>query len=187
MVDPRNFYAKEKLKNGLIVVIRAVRPDDGAKIRRAFSQLDPDTVYHRFFAHKREVTDAELDHITGVDFEHNAALLVTTGSGADEAVIGGASYFAIDSKPESRSAELAFTIEEEFQGLGLASRLMRALAEIARANGFSQLEADVLGDNAAMLAVFRRSGLPMTVGRENDVVHVTLSLAPTQEEPAAPT
>ena len=73
---------------------------------------------------------------------------------------------------------MAFTIEEDFQGQGLAGGLLAALADIARRHGIVRLEAEVLAHNAAMLAVFRRSGLPMRLRHAGDVVHVSLDLAP---------
>lgn len=99
-------------------------------------------------------------------------------SGDEEVVIGGASYFALDPNAPLRNAELAFTVEEDYQGLGIASRLMRRLVWFARRNGLLQFEADVLIGNLPMLAVFRRSGLPMVLEQDCDTVHVTLSLQP---------
>jgi RimJ/RimL family protein N-acetyltransferase len=181
MVDPKHYAVEETLKDGTAVTIRAARPGDGSKIRQAFRNLAAETIYTRFFGYKTEVTDAELARITGVDFDRNVVLLVTIGSDETETVIGGASYFATDAAAPDRSAELAFTIEEDYQGLGIASSLLRHLVRIARSNGLHRLEADVLARNLPMLSVFRRSGLPMTLRHEHDVVHVTLSLLPVAE------
>jgi RimJ/RimL family protein N-acetyltransferase len=181
MADAKHYVVKETLKDGIAVTIRAARPGDEAKIREAFRNLEAETVYTRFFGYKNEVTDAELARITGVDFDRNVALLVTIGSGETEIVIGGASCFATSDPPPNRSAEVAFTVEEDYQGLGIASSLLRHLIRIARDKGLSRLEADVLARNLAMLSVFRRSGLPMTLRHEDDTVHVTLSLQPVAE------
>ena len=54
-----------------MVILRAARGDDGPKIRRAFHDLDRDTVYTRFFGYKADVTDAELARITGADLEED--------------------------------------------------------------------------------------------------------------------
>lgn len=174
----RNFAVEETLKDGSKVTIRAVRPDDGEKIHRAFHQLGAETVHNRFMGYKRDVSDAELAHITGVDFKRDVALLATIGAGEAEQVVGGASYFAIDPDVPSRGAELAFTVEEDYHGRGMAGRLIRHLISFARRNGLHQFEADVFAGNLPMLAVFRASGLPMTIEQDGDTVHVTLSLAP---------
>jgi RimJ/RimL family protein N-acetyltransferase len=176
---------QDTLKDGTRVTIRAVRPDDGDRIHAAFRHLSRESVYKRFMGYKRDVSEAELRHITGVDFKRDVALLVTTGAGDDEIVIGGASYFAIDSNTPSQRAELAFTVEQEYQAQGMASRLLRRLIRFARQRGVLQFEADVLSGNLPMLHVFRASGLPMKVEQDGDAVHVTLSLRPEPGEAGA--
>lgn len=177
MLDPQSYAFKETLKDGTVVTVRAAHTDDGPRIRRAFENLDRDTVYRRFFGVKTEVSDSELSKITDMDFDRNVSLLVTIpSSDDDEIVIGGASYLSVAADSPERSAEVAFTIEEDYQGLGVASMLMRRLVSIARERGLTRLEADVLGHNRAMLAVFKASGLPMTQVSADNVIHVTMSL-----------
>lgn len=53
-------------------------------------------------------------------------------------------------------AELAFVVIDAYQGQGIGTMLMRHLLAIARQAGLSELTAEVLSDNAAMLGVFRR-------------------------------
>jgi RimJ/RimL family protein N-acetyltransferase len=73
-------------------------------------------------------------------------------------------------------AEFACTVVDEFQGRGIASALLRQLVHLARAAGITQLIAEVMPENTAMLRVFERSGLRAQMRRESDVVHVTLQL-----------
>ena len=121
-----SYVFAETLRDGTVVTVRAAGANDGPRIRRAFLNLERDTVYTRFFGYKAEVSDAELGRITGADFERAVALLVTIGAGEDEVVIGGASYFVSGSVAAAgRSAELAFTVEEDFQSRGIGSLLMR--------------------------------------------------------------
>jgi RimJ/RimL family protein N-acetyltransferase len=53
-----------------------------------------------------------------------------------------------------RSTEIAFIVEEDWHGQGMASGILRHLMHIAREEGVSQFEAEVLSENRAMLAVF---------------------------------
>jgi acetyltransferase len=174
--DSQSYIFKEELKDGTEVTVRAAHVDDGPRIRRAFEHLDHDTIYRRFFGVKTEVSESELSQITGMDFDRNVSLLVTIPSGDDEIVIGGASYISVATDLPERSAEVAFTIDKDYQGLGVASMLMRRLVSIARERGLTRLEADVLGHNRAMLAVFTASSLPMTLVSADNVIHVTMSL-----------
>jgi GNAT superfamily N-acetyltransferase len=183
--DFSTFSRPVVLDDGMPVTLRAVRREDGPKIRRAFHTLAAETVHARFFEYRAEVTDAELAQITGVDFRRDAALLATLGAGDAEIVIGGVSYFALDGGDPPLSAELAFTILEGYQGRGIGGLLMRHIVEIARAAGLTYFEADLLAENMAMLNVFRRSGLPMILRREPPTMHVRLELQATYTLPPA--
>jgi RimJ/RimL family protein N-acetyltransferase len=177
MVDARNFAVAETLKNGVAVTIRAVRPDDKARVVAAFQQLDPESIYTRFFQAKASLSDRELQAATEVDFEQVVALVATVSVAGAERIIGGGRYVVLDPAGVPLRAEIAFLVEEDFHGQGLAGRVLKQLALIGRQKGVGQFEAEVLPQNKAMLAVFARSGLPMKRTSAEGVMHVTLSLA----------
>jgi RimJ/RimL family protein N-acetyltransferase len=177
-MKPSEYRVEDVLKNGTPVTIRGIRPDDGRRLQEAFGKLAPETVYLRFFGHKKALGESELRRAVEVDFDREVALVVTTGKGADEKVIAAARYVRADDAGHPDAAEVAFTVEEDYQGAGIGSRLLKHLATIARECGILRFEAEVLADNRGMLAVFERSGLPMKRRREGGVVHVALELGP---------
>lgn len=175
------------LRNGTRVQVRVARPDDRDRIVAAFNELEPDSVYTRFFSLRKELTAAELDRMTATDFTHFVGLVAVVGQGADETVIGGATYVVLPKADATRAAEVAFTIEEDYQGQGLAGQLFAMLADVARQHGIHRFEAEVLAGNAPMLKVFERSGLPLTKARDGGVTHVVMDLLPIgPESKAAP-
>jgi RimJ/RimL family protein N-acetyltransferase len=177
VTDPRDYQVTSELRNGTAVTIRHVRADDRDRMARAFRNLERDTVYTRFFRYVSDVTEAQLTRATQTDPDREVALVVTTGVGAEESIIAGGRYISSKTAEGKRIAEVAFIVEEDFQGLGIATRLLRHLAEIARQQQVVSFEAEVLAENAAMLRAFARSGLTMKQRREGDVVHVELSLS----------
>ncbi len=174
MIDAAKYRAIDKLKDGTPVVVRAIQPEDKDRILDAFQGLDRDSVYTRFFAYKKELTDSDLSRITGVDFENVVALVVIIQHKDGERLIGGGRYYR---EAEHNNAEIAFMIVDAYHGCGGASLILRHLTSIARAQGIRHFEAEVLARNGGMLAVFNRSGLPMKIKNEGLTVHVTLSLA----------
>jgi RimJ/RimL family protein N-acetyltransferase len=176
--DDFAFSVSAALRDGTPVTIRVMRPDDRERLVAAFGKLDPESVYTRFFSFRKELPEKALDRIGAIDLVQLAGLVATIGSGADETVIGTATFVAEPSADGVHSAEVAFTVEEDYQGQGLAGRLLRALATIARHHGIARFTADVLAHNAPMLAVFARSGKPMKKRREGGVVHVEIDLGP---------
>jgi len=175
-MDPRHYVADETLKDGTLVTVRAIRRDDADTLQNAFNNLDRESVYRRFFSPKKELTDAELAQLTDVDFSRVVALLVTKQTVEVEVLMGGGRYATDD--PGSGRAEVAFVTGGNYRGLGIASHILRHLVRIAQDAGVAHFEADVLAENEPMLAVFRRSGLPMQLRRDGSVLHVTLALLP---------
>jgi RimJ/RimL family protein N-acetyltransferase len=173
--DPRNYNAQEILKDGTPITIRAIRKNDKASILAAFRALDREAVYSRFFSPKSNLTNAELEQITNVDFRQDIALLATSRVNGEEIVVGDGRYAV--AKGEKRGcAEVAFIVAEPYRGRGIAALLLRHLTRIAQKSGLAAFEADVLTYNAPMLAVLQRSGLPICRRREREIIHVTLSL-----------
>jgi GNAT superfamily N-acetyltransferase len=158
------------------VKVRSIRPDDKNRLVTAFRNLDPESIYTRFFYHKKMLTEEELKSATELDFESAVALVVTTGEGEHETIIGAGRYAVIDETGKSGSAEVAFTVEEDYHRQGIARILLQHLASIAREKGLSRFVAEVLPDNRGMLTVFSRSGLPMKTEHGGEAVHVTLAL-----------
>ena len=175
-MDPRNYTASETLNDGTLVTVRAVRRKDADAFLKAFKNLDRESVYRRFFSPKKELTDDELAQLTDVDFRQVVALLVTKQTGEGKVVMGGGRY-ATDN-PVSGQAEIAFVTDGNYRGLGIASHILRHLVQIAQDSGVTRFQADMLAENQSMLAVLQRSGLPMKLGRDGGVLHVTLALQP---------
>jgi RimJ/RimL family protein N-acetyltransferase len=176
VTDVQNYVASETLKDGTPVTIRAIRPTDGSSILDVFEAVDRESIYTRFFAYKKELTDAELRQITEVDFDHVVALVVTTPAEDGEKLIGGGRYFAEVAPNSSQSAEVAFMTDDHYRGRGVASLILGHLVRIGREQGLVRFEADVLAQNQAMLSVFRRSGLLMKQRSVGNIIHLTLAL-----------
>jgi len=160
--------------------IRAIRPDDRERLVQAFHALDCRSIYLRFFFHKRGLSNKELRQITECDGKRVVALVATVESGTQEAIVGLGQYAR-----QGTSAHVAFAVEEDFQGRGIATRLLRRLVCIGRDRGISHFEADVLAENLPMLHVFRRSGLPVQESDEDGVVHLTLAIGDAHRQTGA--
>ncbi len=176
MSNARGFAVTDTLRNGTVVTIRAARPDDRKRIEDAFRLLDRQSVYFRYFTYRSALGDADFARLETMDFVRDVVLIATIPTADAEIVIGSGRYAAHDGPDGAAVAEVAFIIEEDYQGIGLAGRLLHHLAAIARGFGIARFEAEVLRENKGMLRVFARSGLPMTQKAEGGIVHLTLAL-----------
>jgi ribosomal protein S18 acetylase RimI-like enzyme len=172
MADAASFSVIERLRDGTQIEIRALRPSDRNALLDAAGRTSDESLYRRFFGVRREFNDAEVASFVDVDFIEQVALVALMGARERELIVAGARYIVV----RPGTAELAVTVVDEFQGLGIASVLLRHLAGLARAARLSELVAEVMPDNTAMLRVLERSGLRQRKKPESSVIHVTLYL-----------
>ena len=180
--DPRHYAVEEVLRDGRSIHIRAIRPDDRARLVEHFARLSARSVYFRFFGAKRRLTDQELDHFTRLDFVDQVALIATLVERGEERIIGVGRYAAL---PARRAADVAFAVADEHQGRGIGSLLLDHLLRIARARGIVEFHADVLGENNRMLEVFAATGFVVTSSTEAGVVHLCFPTEETDRSRAA--
>jgi acetyl coenzyme A synthetase (ADP forming)-like protein len=178
IADPHHYAADEILRDGGSIHLRAIRPDDKQRLHDHFTRLSHRSVYFRFFGAKKRLTDAELAQFTELDFVRRVALVATLGEGAEERIIGVGRYAALDAEGAGQRAEVAFAIADEHQGRGIGMLLLEHLAPIAHANGITEFEADVLGENNRMMEVFAKSGFLVKRSIDAGVFHVSF---PTEE------
>jgi len=172
-----SYTVVEQLRDKRPVTIRAIRPDDKERFREAFNGLEANTIYMRFFGPRKELTDGELAKATEVDFIRTVALVACVQKGAGEQIVGGGRYIVFEEPDTLSAAEIAFMVEEDYQGQGIASILLKHLLLIGRKQGISRFEADVLHANKKMLRVFERTGLPVVKKVSSDAIHVTILLS----------
>lgn len=154
-MSPANYSAHERLRDGRPVKIQALRPDDETGMLTAIDRTGAESLKRRFFAPKREFSDAETAFFMNVDFVNHVALVATIDEDGGTAIIGGGRYVVI----ESGEAEIAFIVVDAYQQQGIGTILVRHIVELARAAGLKRLLADVLPENVAMLNVLGKLGL----------------------------
>jgi acetyl coenzyme A synthetase (ADP forming)-like protein len=185
-IDARNFAADRLLRDGGSIHVRAIRPDDKQRLVDHFNHLSARSVYFRFFRVKKRLDEHDLRQFTELDFDRQVGLAAILRQEGGEAIIGVGRYARLDGQPgDPARAEVAFAVADAYHGRGVATVLLEHLAEIARAAGIQEFEADVLGENNQMLGVFAHSGYAVTRALEGGVFHVTFPTAATDESLAA--
>ncbi len=179
--DIAHYQSEEQLRNGKVVTIRAIRPEDKGQIADAIRDISAESLYRRTFSAKRELSDGELKDLTEVDFVKVVALVAVMREEGRDRIVGGGRYIRMTGSGAGPKAEVAFLVDDEHQGLGIGSWIFRHLVTIARATGVSQFEAEVLPSNEGMLRLFMRSGLSITTTASRESVHVTIELSGGQD------
>ncbi|HZU77361.1 MAG TPA: GNAT family N-acetyltransferase, partial [Dehalococcoidia bacterium] len=159
------------LRDGTTAWLRAAVPADFDKVAALFGRASRESLWLRFFTPVKSVDRRYLETMLDVDGVERMSYLVTRGEGADERVLAIGSFVRL---PRWDTAEVAFFVDDAFQGKGLGTLLLERLAAHARRQGILTLVADVLPDNHRMLDVFRHSGFEPRLAADLGIVRVEL-------------
>jgi RimJ/RimL family protein N-acetyltransferase len=171
---PAEWEADVVLSDGGTVHVRPVRPSDAERLVAFHGRLSHQSVYYRFFSPRPRLSQDDVTRFTTVDYDDRMALVALLG----DDLIGIASY---DRWPGRREAEVAFTVDDEHQGRGVATVLLEHLAVIARSHGMTRFTAEVLPENRKMLSVFKRAGFQAKSRFADGVVEVEMGILETDE------
>jgi RimJ/RimL family protein N-acetyltransferase len=143
-----------KLRDGRAVDARPLERCDRRLLAAAIRRLSDHSRYLRFASPKPRMTERELDHLVDVDHrDHEALLAIDPLTGRGVAV---ARYIQVPGEPGV--VELAVTVADDWQGIGLGSALLAAIMQRARDEGHSAVRASVLAANSRSIAMVRRAG-----------------------------
>jgi len=156
-----------KLRRGVRVTVRAIRPDDADRLQSAIRAMSDESRYSRFMGTLRELPPALLDQAIQPRAGREMQLVAVTGEGAEETIVAGARY---SSESGSTECEFAVALIDAWQGRGLARRLLELLMQHARASGFTRMEGYILASNTRMLGLARRLGFVTVESAEGPTV-----------------
>jgi hypothetical protein len=96
MAPAATYSAIETLRDGHRVDIRAQRPDDRAELLAAIGRVSPQSLYRRFFAVKRGLTEQEVAYFLNIDFVDHVALVAVVEEAGRPVIVVGARYIVIE-------------------------------------------------------------------------------------------
>ncbi len=165
------------LADGSTAHLRPVAAGDAQALVDLHAELSEDSRVLRYFAVHPELSAADLRRMlsSGPD----DAVLVADRDGR---VVAVAEYHRAVGSEE---ADVAFVVQDEFQGRGLGTILLEHLAAEARRHGVRRFVADTLPTNTRMIEVFERAGFAVSSRFEDGNVRVVLDIAPSPAAVAA--
>lgn len=163
---------KIALRNGETVIVRAIRPDDAERLQQFHARLSPDTIVMRYFRAAPVLYNRDAMRLTHLDYDNRMALVATTGEGSEERIIAVVRYERVT----ATEGELAFVVEDAWQGLGISTRLLARLLVYARLRGFETMMAVTMATNVRMRDVLAHAGYPYTSQYEDGCLSLTLDI-----------
>lgn len=162
-------------KNNNEIKVRHLRADDTESLIYVFEHMSPESRYQRFHQtlenpNPKQIRE-EAEHI--VHSAMNTGLIAFANlPDESEVPIGVARFVCM----EPGVADVALSVRDDQQGMGIGTRLLQLIVEEARLLGVRRLVGTVLNDNDAMWVVFDRLDYPVHREIEGTVSEVVIDL-----------
>lgn len=161
---PDHIAERHTFKNNTEVRFRAIKPSDEEGMRRLFYRFSDRAIYYRYFTPIKTMPHEKTQEYVNVDYRNVLSIVGLVGPPGQGRIIAEARYARHKDKP---LVDVAFVVDEKFQGLGIATHLYGMLARLARQRGARGMTADVLASNQSMLKVFEKGKYPVQSRFEN--------------------
>jgi GNAT superfamily N-acetyltransferase len=161
-----------ELRDGSSALVRPVRAGDKEAIRNAFEHLSAESRYSRFLVLMDTLSEAQLRYLTEVDHHDHEALIAydpATGNG-----IGAARF--VRSAAEPAIGEAAVVVDDDWQRRGLATALLRLLAQRAREEGVERFDALLLAGNVGVRRLIDTLGPSQVIEQDGPTIKVEVEL-----------
>ena len=133
--------------------LRLIAPEDAPRLMAFHERLSQHTAYQRFFTILKRLPINWAHFLANVDYQTRLALVIERDGD------GGVDLIAVGRYEPTRDpgvAEVAFVVQDGWQGKGFGRLLLRELLSAATARGIRRFRAYVLADNVRMLRLLSR-------------------------------
>lgn len=162
-------------RDGTRFRLRPIRPDDASRLVALHGRLSVQTIYQRFFTVMKRLPTNWAHYLAEVDYRRRLALVIEREGQADPELVGVGRY---EPTVDPARVEVAFVIEDRWQGMGLGSTLFNDLLAAAEARDIHEFSAEVLADNTRMLDLIRRFGHVVSSRLDSAVVSLVFKRRP---------
>ena len=169
---PMDIATEHIFKNGLKVRFRAIKPSDEEAMRRLFYRFSKQTVFRRFLFPISTMPHNKMQEYVNVDYSNMMSVVALVNESDQETIIAEARYV----KDENNLyGDLAFVVDEHYQGVGIGSYLYEMMIRLAKDRGLRGFTAEVLQSNQSMMKVFEKGMLPINANVENGLLQLTIT------------
>ncbi|MGR8933807.1 MAG: bifunctional acetate--CoA ligase family protein/GNAT family N-acetyltransferase [Gammaproteobacteria bacterium] len=166
---PHELISRYQLPNGTDITIRPIRPEDADMEKDFVHRLSERSKYFRFMQALQELTPEMIVRFTQIDYDREMAFIAVTEQTVPNE-LGVGRYMM---NPDGHSVEFALVVSDQYQGLGIGTRIMKALMQAAKHKGVIIFEGEVLTINKPMLSLVKKLGFSFeTIPGDGEVVRV---------------
>jgi len=153
---PMRYISQWHLRDGTEVLLRPIRPEDEPLEHEMFTSLSEATLRERFYQSIKTITHEMHVRFCHIDYDREMAIVAEIRRRGKKSMIGMGS-FMID--PDGKQCEFSVLVHDDFQGQGLASKLVDILIGIADEKGLEEFYGYIEPQNRKMASLTTKLGM----------------------------
>jgi acetyltransferase len=152
---PKKYELLWTLKNGQKVLLRPIKPEDEPMWLEMFQNFSEESIRYRFFEMLRDTPHEVRVRYCNIDYDREVAIVAETTTGGKRRLLG---VTRLSFEPDGKSGELAFIVGDEWQNLGLGTKIVDYTLEIAKDMGIESVYSIMLIDNYRAMSLTKKMG-----------------------------
>ncbi|HMK95624.1 MAG TPA: GNAT family N-acetyltransferase [Candidatus Limnocylindrales bacterium] len=152
---PKKYEIMWSLKNGQEVLLRPIKPEDEPLWLEMFQGFSEESIRYRFFQVLKDTPHEVRVRYCNIDYDREIAIVAEVVKSGQRKILGVA---RISIEPDGKSGEIAFIVTDRWQGLGLGTKMVDYVLDIAKEKGVENVYAIVLPDNTRALSLLKKIG-----------------------------
>lgn len=175
---PSHYQTKAFLRDGVLISIRPIKPEDGPRLVEFFNSLSETSIFFRFLDNLRALPEEWVAYFTRIDYGRDVAMVATRGIESRERFLG---VCRIMRKPGATRGEMAVVVGDQWQGQGIGTILVERSLSVARDLRIRAIWGIVARENRKMLDLARNFGFHVELDPEVDLYEIEMNLVPNEE------
>jgi len=172
MPYPSKYIVPYRLRDGMQVIFRPIRPEDEPLEAEFIENLSEETKRFRFFYVIKEITHDMLVRFCNIDYDREMGIVAGYMDSGGRRRIVGVGRLIMD--PFRRRGEFAVVVADDFQGKGLGTKLIDMLIQVAMDKGLESIYGLVTPENIRMIELCRKLGFELRHTPEEVIVELNL-------------
>ncbi len=170
---PSYLDCTQTFKGGKEIRFRGIKPSDEEAMRRFFYRCSKEAIYYRFFYAIKTMAHDKMQKYVNVDYSREVSIVGMVDTSEEQNQIVAEARLIRDER--TYSGEVAFLIDQAYQGIGIGSFMLKLLVDFGKKQRFKGITAEVMPDNYPMIKVFEKLGLPMEANLDGGAYHIEIS------------
>ncbi len=163
---PKKYETMWRLKDGRAVLLRPIKPEDEPLWLEMFQNFSEESIRNRFFQILKDTPHETRIRYTNIDYDREIAIVPELTENGHRKILG---VVRVSIEPDGKTGEMAFIIADQWQGLGLGTKLVDYAIEICKDMKLKTIYAIMLPDNRRAIDMMRKMGLAITYMEDGNV------------------